>query len=233
RSSRSPTTLSVVSPVRSTLVEVNTICGNFSTSKKSAPRSMAVCCGSSISMLLVSIVTFTELLPTSASSTRTVPCHFLKPPVVRKTRLSPIAKSIVPWSLLIVSRSDAARPCPGAARAPAAPANRERRDKLGGNRRLLEGLKVAPVGAALVLVDRALVIGGGQRHAHRRRHDARLDGRLAQHHAAVELVEIDDAQQRPGVGGGVFVQQQPALAVGAVERRAVHQPHVVDGHRAR
>ena len=53
--------------------------------------------------------------------------------------------------------------------------------------------------------------------------DARLDGRFAHDHAAVELVEVRDAHQREGIGGGVFVQQQAALAVGAVERRAVHQ----------
>ena len=51
-------------------------------------------------------------------------------------------------------------------------------------------------------------------------------------HAAVELLEVGHTQQRPGVGGGVFVQQQAALAVGSVERRAVHQAHVVDGHRS-
>src|SRR3954468_10178785 len=156
---------------------------------------MAVCCGSSISIEPVLTFTATVLRGTSESSTSSEPCQSLNEPVVRKTLESPIAKSIVPCAAPICSGSAAnARPAySGGSRQAAAPSrlrrpNRGRRSDTG----VLEGLEEPPAGAALVLVDRALVIGRRQRQTHRRRHDARLVGRLADHHAAVELVEIGD-----------------------------------------
>ena len=41
-----------------------------------------------------------------------------------------------------------------------------------------------------------------------------------------------EAEQRPGVGGAVLVQQEAALAAGEIGRRAVHRADVMDGDRA-
>src|SRR5262245_48148338 len=49
--------------------------------------------------------------------------------------------------------------------------------------------EVTPGCVGLVLVDRALMEGGRQRHAHGRGPDPRLDGGLARHQAAVEVRE--------------------------------------------
>ena len=167
---------------------------------------------------------------TSASSTFTVPCQLLKRRWCERS-----------WNCR--SRSRSCRACRRSESCSAAWASRACQRRTASRRAdrssparsptLLVGLEEAPARAALVLIDRALVVGGRQRHAHGRGHHARLDGGLAQHHAAVELLEVRHAHQRPGVGRGVFVQQQAALAVGAIERRAVHQPHVMDGHRPR
>src|SRR6185437_7184734 len=193
--------------------------GNFATSKKSASFSISDCCASIIWMLLVLTLTWTVLRATSASSTSTRPCHSLNEPVVRKILESPIAKSMLPRAAPIWSCSAAkARPMDRPGRSVAAPPSRKTRLRIS-DTGVLEGREEALPGGALVLVDRALVIGRRQRQADRRRHDARLVGRLAHHHLAVELVEVADAEQREGVGRGVFVQQQAALAIGAVERR--------------
>src|SRR5437899_1003039 len=232
RSVTLPVTLSVVSPVRSIAVDWKVISGNFSTSKKSTSFIIAVCWVSSIWMLLVCTVTWTALLGTSWSSTRRKPCQSLNEPVVRKTFESPIAKSIEPRAPPMLSLSAAPTADHGSRQTELAPSSRARREGLASIDGLREGFEEALPRRALVLVDRALVLGGGQRHAHRRRHDARLDARLAQHHAVVEIVEVGNAHQRPGVGRGVFVQQQTALAVRRVERRAMDQPALVDGHRA-
>ena len=68
--------------------------------------------------------------------------------------------------------------------------------------------EVAPPGVRLVLVDGALAQRGRQGQPHRRRHDPGLDARLAGDEAAVELGEVRDPHERPGVRGAVFVQQQ-------------------------
>src|SRR5215831_5270640 len=227
----SPSTRSVFSPVRSMRVEWKVICGKRPTSKKSPSFSMLVCWTSSIWMLAVLTSTSTRLCRTSASSTFTVPFQSVKLPVVRKTLELPMAKSMEPKLAPILRFSTAAA---GPAMTSASSTGRApRAQRLKRINTLLVGLEEPPAGAALVLVDRALVIGRRQRHADGCGHHARLDRGFAQHHAAVELVEVGHAKQRPGVGGGVFVQQEPALAVGSVERRAMYQSDVVDGHRAR
>src|SRR5260370_39969198 len=98
-----------------------------------------------------------------------------------------------PRPLLKLSLSAAATADHGRAPAARPPSIKPRRERLTGICRLPEGLEEAPSGAALVLVDRALVVRRGQGHAHRRRHDARLDAGLAQPHAVVDGVEICNA----------------------------------------
>src|SRR5262245_48077051 len=175
RNVTSPVTLSVDSPVRSTTVDRKVISGNFSTSKKSGSLIIAVCWLSSIWMLLVCTVTWTVLLGTSWSSTRRKPCQSLNEPVVRNTFESPIEKSIEPRAPLMFRLSAAPTADHGSRQAEAPPSSSERRARLADIGGLRERLEEAPAGRALVLVDRALMLGSGQRHAHRRRHDARLD----------------------------------------------------------
>src|SRR5262249_12359358 len=176
--------------------------------------------------------TSTRLCRTSASSTFTVPFQSVKLPVVRKTLELPMAKSMEPKLAPILRVSTAAagpamrsasnktsrlgaRHSSGAAFLSSAQRRATgvaRAQRLKRINAFLVGLEEPPAGAALVLVDRALVIGGRQRHADGCGHHARLDRGLAQHHAAVELVEVGHAEQRPGVGSRIFVQQEPALA---------------------
>src|SRR6185312_7084174 len=183
-------------------------------------------------MLLVLTLTWTVLRATSASSTSTRPCHSLNEPVVRNTLESPMAKSMLPRAAPMWSCSAAeARPIDRHGTSVVALPSRKTRRRVS-DTGFLEGREEALPGGALVLVDRALVIGRRQGQANRRRDDAWLVGRLAHHHLAVELVEVADAQQWEGVGRGVFVQQEAALAIRSVERRAVHQLRVMDGHRA-
>src|SRR5215470_15648579 len=66
-------------------------------------------------------------------------------------------------------------------------------------------LKVAPLRRGLILVDRARVQRRWIRHANGRRHHARLDGRLAAQHAAVEFLERRKVYERPGIGCAALV----------------------------
>src|SRR5258707_170746 len=173
RSVTSPVTLSVVSLVRSTVVDLKVISGNFSTSKKSESFIMLVCWVSSISTLLVRTSTWTALLGMSWSSTRRKPCQSLNEPVVRNTFESPIAEAIEPRVPLMLSLSAAPTADHGSRQAEAPPSRSARRASRGaglaGIGGLRESLEEVLACSALVLVDRTLMVGGGQRHAHRRR----------------------------------------------------------------
>src|SRR6266540_863962 len=94
-------------------------------------------------------------------------------------------------------------------------------------------LEVGAGCAALVLVDRSLPRGRGQGQPHGNGRQPRLQGRLAAQKLAVELVEISDAEEGPGIGGSYPVEQQVAVAVGRVESGPVQRTYVVERHAAR
>src|SRR5919206_4583306 len=82
--------------------------------------------------------------------------------------------------------------------------------------------EIPVLGGGLVLVDRALPRRRGKRHSHRNVHQARLYRRLAAHQAGIELGEIRDSGERPGVGGREFVEQKRPGLVRQVLGGAVH-----------
>ena len=88
---------------------------------------------------------------------------------------------------------------------------------------------------ALVLVDRALVLGRRQRQPHRHRRHPRHDrvGLAAQQQVVPALpIRLRRADQRPGVGGAILEQQQAARLLRGVGCRAVDRPHMVDADAA-
>src|SRR5579862_3332765 len=96
-------------------------------------------------------------------------------------------------------------------------------------RRRLE--KAAP-GGALILVDRTLIERRRQRHAHRQISKARRQAVFADQKLLVELGDaLLEAEQRPGIGGAVLIEQEAALCAGEIGRRAVHRADVVDRDR--
>src|SRR6185437_8290515 len=84
-------------------------------------------------------------------------------------------------------------------KAPASTAGAFRRSGCPGEVGLLRG--------RLRLVDRALLLGWGQRHPHRHVRQPRSDHDVAREQATVEFVEVLHAHQRPGVAGGDFIEQ--------------------------
>src|SRR5206468_6188621 len=73
-------------------------------------------------------------------------------------------------------------------------------------------VEIAPAAGALVLVDRALMLGRRQWQAHRHRREARVQRRFAGEQHFIEFLDaVLEAEERPGVGGAVLKQQEAAL----------------------
>src|SRR3954467_15446448 len=92
--------------------------------------------------------------------------------------------------------------------------------------------KIGFLRRGLGFVDRSLPFRRRQRKAYGNIGHPRRDNRIAAQQAAVELVKILYAHQRPGVAGGDFIEQQVARPVRGVHGRAVQRPDVVERHAA-
>src|ERR1700742_3953211 len=92
--------------------------------------------------------------------------------------------------------------------------------------------EVGFLGRRLRLVDRALPLWRREGHPYRNVRDPWFDHRRPRPQAAVELVEILDAREWPGVACGNFVEQEIARAVGGVHGRAVQCADMMEGHAA-